>query len=67
MKRRLFEKQLRMYNLFFAKPATVNNKFQAKISNAYHKTACVELKNRNGGKNTTITVNLFLHGTFQLL
>jgi len=43
----------------FAKPVTVNNSFQATISNAYHKTACVELKNRNGGKNTIITVNLF--------
>jgi len=34
--------------------------------NAYHKTACVELKNRNGCTHTIITVNLFLHGTLQM-
>ena len=45
---------------------TVDNSFQANNSNAYYENACVELKNRSGGKNTIIAINLFLHGTLQL-
>ena len=64
--KRLLWKQVKHIKPVFANPATINNWFQAKNTNAYYRNACVELKKRCGGKNRIIVLSRFMHGTLRL-